>query len=56
MANQATGATQKQVGKVAIVNGHPGRGTVVRVMGYTVEVMMEYGLVATDQKNVFVCG
>lgn len=54
MANQATGAAQADKGCKAIVNGYAGTGTVIRVMGRTVEVEMPYGIVATDQDKVFV--
>lgn len=54
MANQATGATQSDIGKFAIVNGYVGKGKIIRVIGRTVEVEMPYGIVSTDQDRVCV--
>jgi hypothetical protein len=54
MANQSTGATRSDVGKFAIVNGYSGKGEVIRVIGRTVDVKMPYGIVSTDQENIFV--
>ena len=54
MTSQATGATQKDIGKMAIVNGYVGKGEILRVMGRTVEVKMTYGIVSTDQDNICV--
>lgn len=54
MTNQATGATQADIGSGAIVNGYSGKGVVLRVVGRTVEIEMPYGIVATDQDAVCV--
>ena len=54
MSNQATGATQADIGKSAIVNGYGGSGKILRVLGRTVEVEMPYGIVSTDQDKVVV--
>lgn len=54
MTNQATGATQKDVGKKAIVNGYAGVGEIRKVMGRTVEVELPYGIVSTDQDKISV--
>ena len=53
MSNQATGASQSDIGKPAIVNGYCGTGTIISVMGRTVEVGFDYGIVSTDQGQVY---
>jgi len=54
MTNQATGASRNDIGKIAIVNGFAGKGTVIGVCGRTVTVEMPYGIVAADQDDIFV--
>jgi len=54
MTNQATGASQHDIGRQAIVKGFSGTGTVSRVIGRTVEIELPYGKVSADQDNVIV--
>jgi hypothetical protein len=48
------GTMQEDVGRQATVAGFKGTGTVVRVMGRTVEVEFAFGLVSADRSKVVI--